>query len=434
MNPANRERLRQAYEKARSSPEDDEAVGQLGMMLQALGEHRLAGHCYVTAAQLEPKAFRWIYYLGVVKAAEGEYSQAADLLRKALRLKPGFLPGRLKLAEASLAAANLDESEAVYQSIISEFPDSAAAYYGLGRIQAAKGQFTSAIGSLRGSCTLFPEFGAAYYALGIVYRDRGQLSEAQRLMSLFQLHKGSHPPLRDPLLDAIDDLNPEANGDLAEGLRLLEEGRNREAVPKFELALRKDSHSAQAYANLLSAYLGLGDLGKAEKAYQAAIKLDPNLYEACYNYGLLLMRQGRADDAAEAFRRALEINPFYAEAHNDLAYILAQQGNLEEAARHFRSAIENKPNFRDAHCNLGQIELARGRTQPAIEQLLQARTREDEKTAVCMFSLAKAYFLDGRSGEAEHYAKLAKHYASSLGQASLVHDIDELLKHVDRQP
>ena len=38
MNPANRERLRQTYEKARSSPEDDEAVGQLGMMLQALGE------------------------------------------------------------------------------------------------------------------------------------------------------------------------------------------------------------------------------------------------------------------------------------------------------------------------------------------------------------------------------------------------------------
>jgi tetratricopeptide (TPR) repeat protein len=185
---------------------------------------------------------------------------------------------------------------------------------------------------------------------------------------------------------------------------------------------------AQAHSNLLSAYLTLGEFKKAEEHYNAAMQLDPNMYELHFNYGLLQSQQGKNSEAADAFRRAIEINPFYAEAHNNLAFILANEGKLEQAIDHFLLAIKNQPNYRDAHFNLGQILLTQGKARDAIPHFIETIVARDEQTPLFLFTLAKAHFQMGELREGMSRAEEARQQAKSLSQLSLLAEIDQFLK------
>jgi len=58
------------------------------------------------------------------------------------------------------------------------------------------------------------------------------------------------------------------------------------------------------YNNLGVLYTNVGDLLKAQEAYQHALNLDPNDQAANYNLGLLKQAQGNARDAASNFDKA----------------------------------------------------------------------------------------------------------------------------------
>src|SRR5207244_4473351 len=96
-----------------------------------------AATCYLRAHRLDPQSFRWAYYLGWQRAADGRHAEAVAALRDALQRDRDYLPARLKLAESLFAAGRLDESREEYEAIRRQHPDSAPAHYGLGRVHAA---------------------------------------------------------------------------------------------------------------------------------------------------------------------------------------------------------------------------------------------------------------------------------------------------------
>ena len=97
--PAVRAHILRVYEEARSDPQDDKAVGTLGMTLQAYGKHELAETCFRRAAGLDPTSFRWLYYQGNLEGWIGRQEEAVATIRKALTLLPNSIPGRLRLAQ-----------------------------------------------------------------------------------------------------------------------------------------------------------------------------------------------------------------------------------------------------------------------------------------------------------------------------------------------
>jgi len=429
-----RDRLRQAFEEAFANPQGVEEIGKLGMLLQASEQYEMAAACYGRARRLDTSSFRWAYYLGLAEAANGKKVQAAASLKKALQVASNYLPARLKLAEVLMEIGDWEASQTLFQKIVGQHPDSALAYYGLGRIQAAKGQFSEAIQNLKKACDLFPSFGVAHYALGMLYRDLGELQKAQEEMALFQRLKDERPPLRDVLVEAILALRSDPNDRLSRGSSMLAQGRIVEAISEFRKALEEDRSLAQAHGNLLSGYLTLGELARAEEHYYAAMKLDPNMYETHFNFGLLLSQQGKNQQAAEAFRRALEINPFYAEAHNNLAFTLANERKLDDAINHFMLAIKNRPNYRDAHFNLGQILMAQGKPKEAIPHFVEAASLHDEQTPLILFTLAQAHLRVGEIQKSVDCAQRAKQAARSLSQQSLLAEIDNFLKRQQGTP
>src|SRR5439155_12079734 len=118
-----------------------------------------------------------------------------------IRLDPGYLPARLKLAEVLLNIGRLDESEAICQSIAKDDPQFAPAYYWLGRVASAKGQITASIEQYRKACQLRPSFGTAHYALALAYQRIGETAQAQQHIEAYQKFKAEGDPQpEDPLL------------------------------------------------------------------------------------------------------------------------------------------------------------------------------------------------------------------------------------------
>ena len=427
-----REPIAEASRSALQKPEDPDRNGFLGMLLYANEQYEFAEACFERARALDPSDARWAYYLGRAQVYLAHSDAAAASLREALRLRPGYLPARLMLAKSLLDAGHADESRALYQALVNEHPETAEAYHGLGRIDAARGELASAVEHLRKACGLFPGFGAAHFALAFAYRDLGEKEKAQEQLALYQKDKLGWPTVPDPLLAAVLELKTGANARLRKGIQLAESGELRAAAEEHEKALLADPRLVRAHVNLIRLYGMLGQPEKAAEHYRAAVVLDPNLAEAHYNYGVLRTGQGKPAEAAEAFRQALELNPAYAEAHNNYAYLLMTSGKLEDAAQHYRAAIESKPDYRMAHFNLGRILVQQGKVPEAIEHLKKTLAPEDEETPRCTYALGAAYARLGNREEGLKYMREARQKATARGQSDLLISIERDLRALEQ--
>ena len=426
--PVVRNQIQEAYADASAHPNNDDAVGRLGMVLQTYGLLKEAAVCYRRASQLAPSTLRWAYYLGVAEAEEGQCNAATSTLRVALRLDPNYVPAQLRLANCLLTSADWDGSRELYAAILQHHADNADAYYGLGRVRAARHDLTGAAEAYSKACTLFPNFGPAHYALALVHRSLGQVSQAEEQLRLYERNKDGAPPSSDPLLEEVRELNRSATQQVQMGIQLERQGRLEESAAAHEKALEIDSQLVQAHVNLVELYGQLGQFEKAEEHYRVAAGLDPGSSENYYNYGVLLLGAGKYQQAENAFRKTIEIDPFHPSAHNNLGFLLERQGKLLEAVAEYRSALENKPNNRQAHFNLGRVLVNMEKYEEGIRELKKTLQPEDENTPRYMYALGAAFARSGDHQNGLRYIRQARDGAAALGQFGLVANIDRDLR------
>jgi tetratricopeptide (TPR) repeat protein len=103
--------------------------------------------------------------------------------------------------------------------------------------------------------------------------------------------------------------------------------------------------------------LALGEHGKydeAIKAYDEAIRLNPNYAMAWNNNGLALGRYlGKYEEASQCFDRAIRLNPNLAVAWNNKGIALRNQGKYDESIKAYDEAIRLDPKYAEAWCNEG---------------------------------------------------------------------------------
>jgi tetratricopeptide (TPR) repeat protein len=83
-----------------------------------------------------------------------------------------------------------------------------------------------------------------------------------------------------------------------------------------------------------------GNYSEAIKAYDEAIRLNPNLTEAWNNKGNALYAQGNYSDAIKCYEEAIRLDPNHAEAWNNKGIILEVLGNSIAADEAFAKAKE----------------------------------------------------------------------------------------------
>jgi predicted Zn-dependent protease len=110
-------------------------------------------------------------------------------------------------------------------------------------------------------------------------------------------------------------------------------------------------------------------LREAERAFQQAIRLNPNLAEAYEGAALCAAEQGRFEEARSLLRSALQLAPDRPSVLN-LAGVLRERQQLpEEALAAYEKATEADPAFLPALFNLGRLQHGLGRSAEARENL-----------------------------------------------------------------
>ena len=413
--PAIRAVVAAAMEEAKAHPNDPLAVGRLGMVLHAHQQLEGARRCYRRAAMLEPKNYRWAYYLGVVSQGQ----EAVVALRTALRLNDS-VPVRLKLGEALLAAGDFAGAREVYRGMTHP-----AGLFGYGRAANDPSYYEKALAA-------FPQYGAAMFALAQSYQRAGRAADANRLMSEYAKYKLATPPVDDPQMDAVLALNRGPERLLGEAQQFEAQGQWKPAADLELKALELDPHLTQAHVNLISLYGRMGDPAEAEKHYRKALELDPRSHEAYYNFGVLCYQSGRRAEGQAAFLHALAINPNHAQAHNNLGALLAEQGKLAEAAAEFEKAIAIDPNLRLARFHLGRIYANQRRWPQAIEQFQRAVEVDDEATPTYLYALGATEARAGQAAAARATLSGAHAKAVARGQSALAASIERDLEKLRR--
>ncbi|HET6670805.1 MAG TPA: tetratricopeptide repeat protein [Pyrinomonadaceae bacterium] len=101
---------------------------------------------------------------------------------------------------------------------------------------------------------------------------------------------------------------------------------------------------------------------EALKAFQQAVKLDPELAEAHFRLGLTYDALGQEQEAEDAYKKAVETYKKYlaiegnldeAEAHYNLGQTYNGLHLYTEAVREYRQAIKTKPDDAAIHYDLG---------------------------------------------------------------------------------
>jgi type IV pilus assembly protein PilF len=102
-----------------------------------------------------------------------------------------------------------------------------------------------------------------------------------------------------------------------------------------------DEKKASSHYNMGLAKFNSGDLGKARRELEIAVKFAPNLAFYRNHLGLIYMAMKDYKKAEEAFVLAYKIDNTYTDALNTLGVLRLKQGRIEEAEKLFERVLED---------------------------------------------------------------------------------------------
>jgi tetratricopeptide (TPR) repeat protein len=217
------------------------------------------------------------------------------------------------------------------------------------------------------------------------------------------------------------------------GNALASQGRNDEAIEKFETTLAIDPYDLPALQNLGNLLLQKGKTDEAIARYRTGLGVQPNRADLHCNLGVALAVKGEVQQAVGQFGEALKIDPLYVDAHLNLGHAYRYLGDTNAAISNYLSVTKLKPDDASAHYSLGDTYLSQGRIAEAIKHLSEA-VRIDSTLAPGYCQLAAAYGQSGQYENAMTNALKAIELAESQGEAPLAEKARELLKRYRAAP
>ncbi|MEG4204662.1 tetratricopeptide repeat protein [Microcoleus sp. Pol7_A1] len=259
-----------------------------------------------------------------IGASQSPYSLVSRLFRN----RPDIRFSRPYHAMVDDSVAEILHREPTWK--IASLPDVAIWHSGYQKDAiAAKSKFQKAQAAMERYIAYYPNDAYACSKLGALYVEIGQIGRGIDLLT------------RGLAAAAIDDsIVYELNYHL--GIAYRQQQQFVKAKEHYQAAINTDVIPALklgAYNNLGNLLKDEGDLKSAEKAYKAALKIDPSFATGHYNLGLTLKAAGNLADAIAYYRQAIKIAPEHAEAHQNLAVALLKIGKMPESLAEFKRAI-----------------------------------------------------------------------------------------------
>ncbi len=171
-------------------------------------------------------------------------------------------------------------------------------------------------------------------------------------------------------------------------------------------ALELDSESAEAHASRGLALSLRKMYDEAAQEFEAAIRLDPKLFESYYFYARARFAQGKMEEAAQLYEQACKVNPDDYQAPTLLAGTYTSLGRTSDSVASRHRALKIIERHLDLHPDdaralyLGAAGLTQiGERQKALEWTRRALAIEPDDPGV-LYNVACNYSLLGRPEEA----------------------------------
>jgi tetratricopeptide (TPR) repeat protein len=178
------------------------------------------------------------------------------------------------------------------------------------------------------------------------------------------------------------------------------------AIPKYQEALRIDSHFAAAYAGLTIAYLRrfslYGDptsLMLASSNARLASEYHPNSLRTRFADALVKLSSGQTEAALQQMRELLTRDPGNPDILMYEAMAFRELGNSALEEQVYKNLLALRPNYWPAYNDLGSLELRKGHYSTASSYFKKA-TEVAPKAALPWANLSSAYVLNGDMADA----------------------------------
>ena len=300
-------------------------------------------------------------------------------------------------------------------------PNSAEAYVNLGSAYLEKRDYGAAIAPLKRALELSPDLPVAHQLIGYALLAQGYSAEAiphlQRVGALDAL--GIAQLETNQLTEAVSTFtqalaqrpgDPDLLYYLGHASGLL----SKDAIDNL-LATHPDS--ARAHQALAENYYVLRQMPQAEKEYQEALRLRPELPGLHLELGQVYANSAQWPKAEAEFRAECKLRPGNAEAAYRLGAALLQQGKAQDALPELKRSNELKPEMPETLYSLGKAASLNGDSATAERAWLKVIELEKNTSlaAQAHFGLAGLYRKQGKSALAQHEMQEFQKLQSTIG-------------------
>jgi predicted CXXCH cytochrome family protein len=177
------------------------------------------------------------------------------------------------------------------------------------------------------------------------------------------------------------------------------------ALAEYEAGQMAVSDHGTAHHNLGIVYGNLGQLQKAQSAYQTALRLNPDFIPARFNLAMVYNRMENKPAAEQTLREVIARSPDMSEAHYSLGLLLAEdERRIEEAAEALARAVRLDPNRSRAQYNYG-LALQRLRRLSEAEAALLAAHKLEPTSTDYLYALAVFFAQQKRWSDARQWVE-----------------------------
>ena len=329
-----------------------------------------------------------------------------------------------------LEAGRQAEKQAHFSVAIAEFrrvtelePSFAEGFFDLGQACMEGHDYRAAIPPLKRALELKPNFAPAHRLLGYALLAQGYAEEAiphltqvqeQASLGIAQLESGK-------LAEAVANLQAalQKHPNDQDLLYYLARASGLLSKQSMDTMFAADPDSARSHQALGEKYFALRQMADAEKHFQEALRIRPDIPDVHLWLGHVYAATSRWPQAEEQFRAEATLQPGNAETSYRLGHALLQQGKAREAREELQRCNQLQPNMPETLYSLGKASVLAAdaaAAEKAWTNLLNIE-KAGPLAAQAHLGLAGLYRKQGKSGEADKELQEFRRLQNAVNQA-----------------
>ncbi len=315
---------------------------------QAHGDAQTAIARYTEILRLAPRLAPAYNNLGMLYYNTGDYSHAAETLRKGLAIDPRMTTAQTLLGLSDVRLGRSIEAKAELTKALEADPANNDAELALGRLEISTGDSSAGTAHLRDYLQRNPKDQQVWYLLGKAYLKLSEESLAK-----------------------VDQIDPDSGvahimaGEVDESMKNYDG-----ALAEYTKALAKDPNQAGNHYHLGNAFWLEEKYESAANEFRAELRIDPNNCITQWKLGNSILSANQpAAEALPPLNSAVTTCPDLMQARVDRANALLKLDRAQQALDDLRPAAQASPDEPSIHFLLSRAYKALGKNEEARSEL-----------------------------------------------------------------